>query len=416
MVKHKASMTPKTVSSMSKIGYHADHGKGAARGLYLQITALKGGDGVAKSWIYRYTSPITGKARWMGLGPVDVISLAKARDLARAAREQVLLHNDPIEEKHSTLAAKREAHLRDTATAMTFRQCAEQYLAQHLNTYRNEKHKAQWATSLNRANKAFGDLPVQQVETDVVVKFLSPIWNATPETGSRIRGRVEKVLDWATASKFRQGENPARWRRHLEHLMKAKPKAKHHASLPFAELPAFMRELRERGSISARALELTILTAARTNEIIGARWEEIDGDVWTIPATRMKAGREHRVPLSDQAKALLDALPRDPIGYLFPGAVEGKAISNMAMLALLKGMNGGGLTVHGFRSTFSTWAREHGDKRDVVEMSLAHTIKDKTEEAYMRGDLLPARAKLMQAWANYCDRTADTAKVVPLRA
>jgi integrase len=373
--------------------------------------------GVTRSWVFRYVSPITGNRRWMGLGPADVIGLAKARELARAAREQVIDGNDPILERQATRDAKREAHVREIASTMTFRQSADAYLKEHLDVYRNEKHKAQWRSSLDRANKVFGDLNVAAIDVDALIKFIAPIWEVTPETGSRIRGRVEKVLDWATARKFRHGENPARWQGHLEHLLKTRPKAKHHAALPWQELPAFMAELRERDSISARALEFCVLTACRTGEVIGAKWNEIEGDVWMIPAERMKAKREHRVPLSKRAMAIVGVLAGDASGYIFPGAVAGKPISNMAMLELLKGMNGGGLTVHGFRSTFSDWARESTSyPRDVVEMALAHVVKDKTEAAYRRGDLLPKRRRLMQAWADYCASTPiEAAEAVPIR-
>jgi integrase len=411
--------TTTAVKSKRQEGFHRDHGDGSVTGLYLQVSkSSKKPKGVTKSWVFRYVSPITRKRRWHGLGSADAIGLAKARELARAAREQVALGNDPIEERHATKAARREAHLREIASTMSFKECSDSYLREHLATYTNPKHRQQWVTSLDRANKAFGDLNVASIDVDVIVKFLAPIWEATTESASRIRGRIEKVLDWATARKFRSGENPARWQGHLEHLLKAKPKAKHHAALPFADLPAFMAELRERGSISARALELCILTACRTGEVIGARWEEIEGDVWTVPASRMKAKRAHRVPLSDRALAILGTLPRDSSGFVFPGAVEGKSISNMAMLELLKGMNGGGLTVHGFRSTFSDWARERTNyPRDVVEMALAHAIKDKTEAAYRRGDALPKRVRLMQAWADFCQSTSvESAEVVPIRA
>jgi integrase len=407
--------TTMKVKSERRAGFHRDRGDGAAKGLYLQVS--KSPNGVTRSWVFRYTSPITGKRRWHGLGPADAIGLSVARERAREARQQVLLGNDPILERQATRNAKREAHLREIASTMTFRQCAAEYLAEHKESWSNEKHRAQWVTSLNRANAKFGDLNVGSIDVDVIMKFLQPIWKATPETGSRIRQRVERVLDWATVRKFREGENPARWRGHLEHLLKAKPKGKHHAALPWQELPAFMAELRARDGISARALELCILTAARTGEIIGARWDEIDGDIWTIPAERMKMGKQHRVPLSDRALAILDSLPR--MGdYVFPGGVYGKPISNMAMLELLKGMNGGGLTVHGFRSSFSDWARENtAYPRDIVEMALAHAIKDKSEAAYRRGDALPKRSRLMQAWADYAASTpVEAAEVVPIRA
>jgi integrase len=317
----------------------------------------------------------------------------------------------------SETAARHEAALREAASRMTFADCATAYLSQHADKWGNPKHRAQWVTSLERANKAFGDLPVGEIDVDMIVKFLAPIWRATPDTGARIRGRVEKVLDWATASKFRTGENPARWRRHLEHLLKARPKARHHAALPFEELPAFITELRARDSISARALELTILTASRTAEILGARWEEIDlnAKVWRIPAARMKAGREHTIPLSSQSLALLQTLKRDSSGLLFPGTIAGQPINHDAMRWLLKEMDGGKLTVHGFRSTFRDWAGDRTNyPRDVIEHALAHRLPDRVEAAYRRTTALEKRRKLMEAWAQYCALPKAGGKVVAL--
>ena len=246
----------------------------------------------------------------------------------------------------------------------------------------------------------------------MVIKFLTPIWHKTPETGSRIRGRVEKVFDWARVHQFRDGENPARWKGHLEHVF-ASAKGGNYAAMPFAEVPGFVARLRERESVSARALELLILTAARSGEVRGATWGEIDLDkkLWTIPGERMKAGREHTVPLSKQAVALLEALPR--IGdYVFPGAVEGKPLSDMALMQLLRGMDANGFAVHGFRSSFRDWAGETLGTRfehETIEHALAHQLPDKVEAAYRRGTAINKRALLMQAWADYLDGIAQSA-------
>lgn len=411
-------LTPLAVAHLSKEGVHRDYGDGAAVGLYVQVTKSARG-GYTRSWLYRFASPITGKQRWMGLGPCDAIGLAEARDLARAARRLVKLGVDPIEHRNATIKAEREAALREQASRMTFEACAEAYLGEHLNRYRNAKHQAQWRTSLDRANKAFGGLNVAEIDTPTLVKFLTPIWRATPETGSRIRGRIEKVLDWAKARGFREGENPARWKGHLEHLLSRKPKANHHAAMPFGEIPGFMARLRQRESISARALEFLILTACRSGEVRGATWREIDLDsaTWTIPAERMKAGREHTVPLSDRAVAILKNLPRCG-GYVFPGAREGRPLSDMTLTEMLRGMNGNGYKVHGFRSTFRDWA---GDctayDREVIEHALAHKLPDKVEAAYRRSSALNKRRKLMEAWAAYCEsKPVEMGDVVTLRA
>ena len=287
---------------------------------------------------------------------------------------------------------------------MTFGMCVDQYLAEHLDSFRNAKHQWQWKETLQRASDAFGDLNVAAIDAPMVIKFLTPIWHKTPETGSRIRGRIEKVLDWAKVHQFRDGENPARWKGHLEHVF-ASAKGGNFAAMPFAELPAFMARLRERDSVSAKALELVILTAARSGEVRGATWQEVDLDkaLWTVPGERMKAGKQHVVPLSKQAVALLKALPR--IGdYIFPGAVEGKPLTDMALMQLLRGMDANGYKVHGFRSAFRDWAGDIGHfDREVIEHALAHQLPDKVEAAYRRGTALNKRALLMQAWANYCE-------------
>ena len=263
--------------------------------------------------------------------------------------------------------------------------CVEQYLAEHLDSFRNAKHQWQYRETLRRASEAFGDLNVAAVDAPVVIKFLTPIWHETPETAARIRGRIEKVLDWARVHQFRDGDNPARWRGHLEHVFTS-GEGGHYAAMPFADVPAFMERLRQRESASARALEFLILTAARSGEVRGATWNEIDLDkeLWTIPGERMKAGKQHTVPLSKQALALLKALPR--IGdYIFPGAVEGKPLSDMALMQLLRGMDANGYKVHGFRSSFRDWCGDLGQfDREVIEHALAHQLPDKVEAAYRR--------------------------------
>jgi integrase len=243
------------------------------------------------------------------------------------------------------------------------------------------------------------------------------LWDRAPETASRLRGRIERILAWATVQEYRAGENPARWRGHLQEMFAAKPKAKHHDALPFDQIAGFMAELRSRDSLSARALEFTVLTAARTGEAIGAKWDEIDleAKVWTLPPGRMKASRQHRVPLSDRAVDILRALPRSKSGFVFAHANGLRPVSNMAMLELLRGMKGSGHTVHGFRSSFSDWARDRtAYARDVIEMALAHAIKDKSGAAYRRGDALEKRRRLMAEWARYCQSPAAKGEVVAL--
>ncbi len=253
----------------------------------------------------------------------------------------------------------------------------------------------------------------------MVLKLLRPIWPTKPETASRVRGRIERILDWASAQEFRAGDNPARWRGHLDALLPAKTKVRavrHHPALPFVDLPDFMARLRERNSISARALEFTILTAARTAEVTGSKWNEIDlgAGIWTVPAGRTKSSRPHRVPLSDRAIEILEGLPRERSGFLFIGGRVDSPISNFAMLQMLRGLEPG-LTVHGFRSTFSDWARERtAYPRDVVEMALAHAVKDRTEAAYRRGDALEKRRRLMEAWSRYCSSPITSGDVVEL--
>ena len=398
-------LTPLKVVRLKQAGRYGD-----GHGLWLQVSEQG-----SKAWLFRYMRD--GRARQMGLGALHTVSLQEARARARQARQVLLEGLDPIDVKH-----ERRSRLRlEKARALTFKQCADDYLGAHAGAWKNAKHRAQWSATLDAyAHPLIGALPVAAIDTALILKILRPIWQEKPETASRLRGRIERILDWATVQEYRRGDNPARWRGHLDALLPAKTKVravKHHPALPFVDLPAFMAELRKRDSISARALEFTILTATRTGEAIGARWDEIDlkAKVWAVPAERMKAGRPHRVPLSDRAVAILDELPRDDSNFVFLGAKVGAPISNMAMLELLRGMNGNGYTVHGFRSAFSDWARERtGYPRDVIEMALAHAIKDKSEAAYRRGDALEKRRRLMAEWAHYCELPAVTGEVVAL--
>jgi integrase len=299
---------------------------------------------------------------------------------------------------------------------MTFKQCATAYIDAHRLGWKNEKHAAQWASTLEAyANPIFGDLPVQAIDTGLVMKALEPIWRTKTETASRLRGRIEAVLDWATVREFRRGDNPARRRGHLDKLLPQRAKVqkvRHHPALPYAEIGAFMASLRSQEGCAARALEFLILTAGRTGEVIGALWSEIDlaEGVWIVPASRMKAGKEHRVPLSAPAikvireqQAAAELVEGRLNGFVFPGGRPGKGLSNMALLKLLERMKRDDLTAHGFRSTFRDWAAEQTHfPRDVAEMALAHTISDKVEAAYRRGDLFEKRRLLMEAWATYC--------------
>jgi integrase len=405
-------LTARHVATLKDPGRYGDGG-----GLWLQISTWG-----TKAWIFRFT--MQGRARHMGLGPVDTLSLAEARDKARDARKLVLDGIDPIEQRK----AVQKARWAETAKQITFRDAAQRYIDAHKAGWRNPKHASQWSATLELyAYPVVGTLPVGAVDTALVLKILEPIWSVKTETASRLRGRIEAVLDWATARHYRQGENPARWRGHLDKLLPAKTKVRkvrHHDAMPYVDIPAFMAELRRQDCISAHALEFTILTAARTGETVGATWDEIDllTKVWTIPGERTKSGREHRVPLSDRAAELLGKVSReDKNPFVFLGQRAGQGLSNMAMLQLLRGMKGDGLTVHGFRSTFRDWAAEETNfPREVAEAALAHVLRDKTEAAYRRGDALEKRRRLMQAWARHCEappreqRGAGT--VIPLQA
>ncbi|MFC3175413.1 tyrosine-type recombinase/integrase [Novosphingobium bradum] len=399
------------------IGRHADGG-----GLYLRVQA-----GGARSWLFRST--IGGKARDVGIGPAagpNAIPLTKARDMVRALAAQAA-QGEMIEGKR-TVARKVAAKVQAAAlAAKPFREVAEAFIDLREDSWRNGKHRAQWrATLVAYAYPVFGDLPVSQIETAHVMEALEPIWKAKPETASRVRGRIENILDAAKVQGLRSGENPARWRGHLDHLLpkRARHTRGNHAALPYADLPGFMADLRGRDAVAARALEFTILTAARSGEVLGATWGEIDLEaaLWTIPAGRMKAGKEHRVPLSPRAMALVEIAKglrtrAEPDAPVFPSA-KGKTLSGMAMAMLLRRMKLEAITVHGFRSTFRDWAAERtGFSHEVCEMALAHVIGNKAEAAYRRGDLFDKRRKLMEAWAAYAaSPVAAGGNVKPIRA
>lgn len=396
------------VSRSKEPGYYGD-----GAGLYLQVSKTG-----TKSWIFRFT--FHGKQREMGLGALHTITLAQAREKARSFRSTLLDGTDPLEVRN---AGKLEAAL-ERAKAMTFDHCAEAYIAAHRGSWKNAKHAAQWESTLaTYARPVIGALPVAAVNTALVVKVLQPIWADKTETATRLRGRIESILDWATVSHFRVGDNPARWRGHLENLL-ADPgkvsKVVHHAALPWQELGGFMVDLRQREGVAARAVEFGILTAARSGEVRGTTWAEIDIDeaMWTIPGERMKAGREHRVPLSTAAIALLRALPRTG-DVVFPGRKHDSVLSDMSLTAVLRRMERGDITMHGFRSTFRDWCSESAGNsfpREVCEHALAHSLPDKVEAAYRRGDLIEKRKVLMQVWADYCATVPGTASVVRLRS
>ena len=381
--------------------------------LYLQVSR----PGKA-SWLLRYARD--GRERMLGLGPLHTVGLAEARERAKRARLQLLDGVDPLAAKQ----AQRAQEALQAARAITFEEAARTWYAQHQGSWKNAKHAAQVIDTL--ATFAFpkiGNLPVNEIDTGLVLKCIEPDWATTTETMSRVRGRIESVLDWATVRNYRQGDNPARWRGHLAEVLPAPgkiAKPEHHAALPYAQVPAFMADLRKRPSVTVRALEFTIITAARTGEVLQATWDEIDfaDKTWVIPEGRMKGGKQHRVPLTGAALEILAALPREEGNpHVFIGSSAGAGLHSMAMARLLRGIRID-CTVHGFRSSFRDWAGETTNfPNHVVEMALAHAIGSAVEASYRRGDLFSKRRKLMEAWAAYCSRPAVSGEtVVPLRA
>jgi integrase len=407
MARRIGRLTALAVSRAKQPGMHADGG-----GLYLQVTGSQG-----RSWVYRYARD--GKTRYMGLGSLTAVSLAEARTRAAEARRLVSAGIDPIGARDGKMATERVA----AARQVTFREAAEAFIKAHKAGWRSATHASQWRNTLaTHVHPLLGALPVQQIDAGLVVRVLEPIWNTKPETASRVRQRIEAVLDAATALGQRSGENPARWRGHLKNLLPAPSKVKrvrHHPALPYQDLGAFMAELSQQDGLAARAMELLIMTATRTTECVASRWSELDlaAALWTIPAERIKAGREHRVPLSPAAVALLRKLARAQISeFVFPGR-PGRPLSGGALLALLKRMGRTHLTVHGFRSTFRDWAAEQTNfSREVAEMALSHAIGDRVEAAYRRGDLLEKRRRLMEAWAIFAaTKPAAGRAVIPMR-
>lgn len=409
------ALTPLAVKN-ARPGRHADGG-----GLYVLVKPSG-----ARSWLYRAT--VAGKVRDIGLGPAagaEAVSLADARELARDKAKEAKSGAIPVSDlRRRTQDAKAAAQAAKVSQS-SFQTVAEGYVALHEDSWRNDKHRAQWrATLATYAYPHFGDMAVAAIGTEHVLAALQPIWKAKPETAGRVRGRIENILDAAKVQGLRSGENPARWRGHLDHLLpkRARHTRGHHAAMPYAEVPAFMAELAGREAVAARALEFTILTAARSGETLGATWAEVDlaAAVWTIPGARMKAGTEHRVPLSPRAVAILKAIQplntRDRSDApLFP-STNGGALSGMAMAMLLRRMVSA-VTVHGFRSAFRDWAAEStAFAHEVCEMALAHVIGNKAEAAYRRGDLFDKRRRLMDDWATYCaSNGAAGAKVTPIR-
>lgn len=405
-------LTTRKVESEKRPGYYAD-----GNGLYLQVASHS--DSITKSWVFRYS--FGGKRRDMGLGSVKLLSLEDARikaiEYKRMARIKLI---DPIEAR----TAEKQAAFIKKAKTITFADAADKCIKAKEHGWRNIKHAQQWRNTLQTyAYPVFGDLSVQSIDISLVLKVLEPIWITKTETATRLRGRIANVLDWATVSGFREGNNPAKWTGNLDQVLASPDKlqiTKHHAALPYQEIGQFMQALRKQDGVAAIALQFLILTACRTSEVLAATWEEIDFStkVWTIPADRMKAAKVHTVPLSDVAIDLLKRQRDYAIGeHVFPGLSKRKFLSNTAMLALLKRMGRGDLTAHGFRSTFRDWAAEStAFPREAAEMALAHAIENKVEAAYRRGDLLEKRRQLMNAWADYCARPATVGEVIAIRA
>jgi integrase len=406
MARQTKRLSARTVLTLNKPGRHAD-----GDGLYLLID--KGG---AKRWVFLFRWKPTGdkgpgKLREMGLGGLSIVSLADAREKAAAARRALTHCRNPIEERKAAAAARQ--------SATTFGAFADALVEDLKHGFRNAKHQAQWSMTLTKYAGLLRDMPLDCIQTSDVLGVLVPIWQTKNETASRLRGRIERVLDAARAKGLRSGENPARWRGHLDKLLPKRQKLKrgHHAALPYSEVPAFVYELRQREAIAALALEFCILTAARSGEVLGATWSEINrqAKVWTVPPVRMKGGREHRVPLSSRAMEILDKLASQRAGdHIFPGQKGGRPLSGMAMEMVLRRMKAG-VTIHGFRSSFRDWAGECTTfPREIAEAALAHLVGDETERAYRRGDALEKRRLLMESWAGFISSPNGTGTVVPL--
>lgn len=418
------ALTPSS-KACDKPGRHAVGG-----GLHLLTRHGKpGADGaptIRKSWLLRYM--LNGFRRDLGLGAYPTVTLAEARRKAEDARRLIADGIDPVD------AAKAAAAAAARGPVPTFAEAAEQYIASHRDGWRNPKHRQQWQNTLaTYAHPVIGEMSVADVAVGDVLRVLEPVWKAKPETATRLRGRIEAVIDWAIAREYRSGDNPARWRGRLQQLLPAKAKIRrveHHPALDWRMIGAFMQDLRARPAPAARALEFAILTAARGGEVRGATWSEVDiaGAVWNVPGERMKAGRDHRVPLSDAAQSVLKSAlaqhveltgkPPAPDALIFEGGRRGRPLSENAFMMLLARMDRADITSHGFRSTFRDWAAEAtAYPREVCESALAHVNKDRVEAAYLRGDHFDQRRRLMTDWARFCSQpaTATAANVVPIR-
>jgi len=389
------ALSVKKIARLNEPGRYFDRDN-----LYLQVR-----NEANKSWLMRYT--LDGRERWCGLGPLRTLDLEDARARCRKFRQMLLDGIDPIEYKRQRRAAKR---LED-AKSVTFEDCLRQYLAQHERKWKSLKHRQQFETTVTQyVLPKIGKLSVAAIDTGLVLRCLEPIWERIPVTGGRVRNRIEAVLDWAKVHEYRTGDNPARWSGHLDNLLPAPGELnarKHHAALPYAELPAFFSQLSNQDGVAARAVEFLILTAARAGEVTGAVWNEINlrERTWAIPAARMKAKKDHKVPLSDRAVEILQQLPRQEGNpHIFAGTNKGGTLNDLSLRRLLKALGrNGDITIHGFRSTFSDWAHERTNYNNhTIEQALAHTIGSDVERAYRRGDLFEKRRRLMADWARYC--------------
>jgi integrase len=400
------ALTARRVETEKRPGMHADSGN-----LYLRI----GGSG-AKSWVFRYS--LGGRRRDMGIGACALVTLTEARDIAIDLRRSVRQGIDPIEQRRHDRAAAAVKQVK----GVTFSEAATRYVEAHRAAWTNAKHQYQWDQTLGSyINPLIGELDVSKIDTAAVLKVLQPIWITKAETATRVRGRIERILDYAVSSGLREGENPARWKGHLDNLLPKRSKVArvvHYAALPYRQMAEFMVDLKARESVAARALEFAILTCGRTGEVLGAKWTEFDLEqrIWTVPADRMKAGREHRVPLSRAALVIMEAMGEIRSGeFVFPGQIEGRPLSNMALLMQLRRIDRADLTVHGFRSTFRDWVSEATNfPSEAAELALAHVIANAVEAAYRRGDQFEKRRQLAEAWAAYCG-TGTPGEVVTLR-
>lgn len=404
MARKSKELTALSIARETKAGYHLD-----GDGLYLQVTVTG-----AKSWLYCFT--LARRRREMGLGPFPAVSLAVARHEASKARALVKSGHDPIEARKVEQARQQL----EAARGITFKEAAKQFLAAHEGTWRNPKHRQQWRNTLESyAYPKIGTLSVGDIGTPEVTRVLDPIWHKVPVSASRLRERIERILDWSKVRGYRTGENPARWRGHLDAVFPAPTKVrkpKHHAAVPIDDMPSVYARLRAADGIAALAARFTILTAVRVSETIGATESEFaKADIWSISAERMKAERDHNVPLSKEAKALLkEAAEMRVDERLFPGRRAGRPLSHTAVIKALRAAGAGDATTHGCRSTFKDWASERTSfPGEVSEMALAHVISDKTEAAYRRGELMKKRTAMMEAWAQFVSVPARP-KVVQL--